>query len=456
MFKRKAYDAMRLWKEKYYGRYACLLEGARRVGKSTIAENFARNEYRSFIKVDFANVSDDLLDVFRDISRPDMFFLRLQAETGVTLYERESVILFDEIQLYPKARQAIKYLVADGRYDYIETGSLISIKKNVRDIVIPSEEHKISVYPMDYEEFLWATGGNPELLRKLAEMHTPVGNSTNQTLMRNFRAYLAVGGMPQAVEAYIEYNNMEEVDRVKKEIIDLYYDDFRKVDESGRLSDIYRSIPSQLALKKKRFVISNATGKRKTQKDEERLFDLIDSKTVLPCYDVAQPDAALEQTRMTDRYKLYLSDVGLFTSIIFNSSEEGHQDIYRRLLSDKQNSDLGYLYENAAAQMLTALGCHLYYYTWRDRGTHSHEIDFLIVRNGKVIPIEIKSSQIKSHKSIDEFSSTFSKSVGERYIFSKKDFSKDGMLKNVPIYLMPFTLERSSGPALRPSTIHTY
>ena len=208
MFKRKAYDRMMEWKTKYSGRYACLLEGARRVGKTTIAENFARNEYRSFIKVDFANATDDLMDVFRDIAKPDLFFLRLQAETDVTLYEHESVILFDEIQLYPKARQVIKYLVADGRYDYIETGSLISIKKNVRDIVIPSEEHRISVYPMDYEEFLWATGGNPEILRKLAELRTPVGNSTNRTLMRNFRTYLAVGGMPQAVEAYIEFNNM--------------------------------------------------------------------------------------------------------------------------------------------------------------------------------------------------------------------------------------------------------
>ena len=445
MFRRKAYDQMMEWKAKYSGRYACLLEGARRVGKTTIAENFARNEYKSFIKVDFANATDELMDVFRDIAKPDLFFLRLQAETEVTLYEHESVILFDEIQLYPKARQAIKYLVADGRYDYIETGSLISIKKNVRDIVIPSEEHRISVYPMDYEEFLWATGGNPEILRKLAELRTPVGNSTNRTLMRNFRTYLAVGGMPQAVEAYIEFNNMEEVDRVKREIVNLYYDDFKKVDASGRLSDIYRSVPSQLALKKKRFVISSATGKRKTQKDEERLFDLIDSKTVLPCYDVAQPETALEQTRIPDKYKLYLSDVGLFTSIIFNSSEEGHQDIYRRLLSDKQDSDLGYLYENAAAQMLTALGYRLYYYTWRNGGTHSHEIDFLVVRNGKVIPIEIKSSQIRNHKSIDEFSMTYSKHVGEPYIFSKKDFSKDGVLQYVPIYLMPFTMECVTG-----------
>ena len=230
LFERKVYKEILNWKEAYDGKTACMLEGARRVGKTTIAEEFAKKEYKSYIKIDFADITDELLDVFRDISKPDLFYLRLQAETDITLYVRESVIIFDEVQLYPKARQAIKYLVKDGRYDFIETGSLISIKKNVKDIVIPSEEYKINVYPMDYEEFLWATGGNADIIRKICNSGTSIGNSTNASLMRNFRIYMAVGGMPQAVEAYIEKNNFDYVDKVKRGIINLYIEDLRKID----------------------------------------------------------------------------------------------------------------------------------------------------------------------------------------------------------------------------------
>lgn len=211
MFKRKVYDRLLEWKNEWNGKYACLLEGARRVGKTTIAEEFARNEYESYILIDFSNVSKELINIFDDISKLDLFFLRLQMETGITLKERKSVIIFDEIQLFPKARQAIKHLVRDGRYDYIETGSLISIKKNVKDILIPSEEHKIHVYPMDYEEFLWATGGNAGILRMAYDSNVPLGDSVNRSAMRDFRIYMAVGGMPQAVEAYIESNNFEKV-----------------------------------------------------------------------------------------------------------------------------------------------------------------------------------------------------------------------------------------------------
>ena len=227
MFKRKVYDKLKEWKDTYNGKYACLLEGARRVGKTTIAEEFAKNEYQTYIKIDFSNITDELLDVFKDINKLDLFFLRLQTETGIDLFKRKSVIIFDEIQLYPKARQAIKHLVADGRYDYIETGSLISIKKNVKDILIPSEEYKIQVYPMDYEEFLWATNGNPGIYKKILESKMSLGDSTNRTLMREFRIYMAVGGMPQAVETYIETNNLSAVDKVKRRIIDLYSDDLR-------------------------------------------------------------------------------------------------------------------------------------------------------------------------------------------------------------------------------------
>lgn len=442
MFKRKVYDKLKEWKDTYNGKYACLLEGARRVGKTTIAEEFAKNEYQTYIKIDFSNITDELLDVFKDINKLDLFFLRLQTETDIDLFKRKSVIIFDEIQLYPKARQAIKHLVADGRYDYIETGSLISIKKNVKDILIPSEEYKIQVYPMDYEEFLWATNGNPGIYKKILESKMSLGDSTNRTLMREFRIYMAVGGMPQAVETYIETNNLSAVDKVKRRIIDLYSDDLKKIDSSGRLGNIYLSIPSQLALKRKRFSIKEATQKQKTSKDEERFFDLVDSKIVLPCYNVTQPDIALELTKDFDYFKLYFSDIGLFTTMLFDSGKGIEDNIYSKLLSDKLESDLGYLYENVVAQMIVASGRNLYYHTWHDKDkTHSNEVDFLITNKNKIIPIEVKSSSIKNHKSIDLFVEKYSQIVGRRFLFSQKDISHDGMLELMPIYLVPFILE---------------
>lgn len=442
MFKRKVYDKLKEWKDTYNGKYACLLEGARRVGKTTIAEEFAKNEYQTYIKIDFSNITDELLDVFKDINKLDLFFLRLQTETGIDLFKRKSVIIFDEIQLYPKARQAIKHLVADGRYDYIETGSLISIKKNVKDILIPSEEYKIQVYPMDYEEFLWATNGNPGIYKKILESKMSLGDSTNRTLMREFRIYMAVGGMPQAVETYIETNNLSAIDKVKRRIIDLYSDDLKKIDSSGRLGNIYLSIPSQLALKRKRFSIKEATQKQKTSKDEERFFDLVDSKIVLPCYNVTQPDIALELTKDFDYFKLYFSDIGLFTTMLFDSGKGIEDNIYSKLLSDKLESDLGYLYENVVAQMIVASGRNLYYHTWRDKDkTHSNEVDFLITNKNKIIPIEVKSSSIKNHKSIDLFVEKYSQIVGRKFLFSQKDISHDGMLELMPIYLVPFILE---------------
>ena len=237
MFKRKVYNQLKHWKNTCQGSYAALIQGARRVGKSTIAEEFAKKEYRSYIVIDFANTSKGIRKLFEDISDLDLFFLRLQAETNTTLYERDSVIILDEIQLFPRARQAIKYLVADHRYDYIETGSLISIIKNVKNIVIPSEEHKIDMFPMDYEEFLWATENpNYPLIRKLIESGRPVGESTNRKLMRDFRIYMAVGGMPQAVKAYVAKKNFAEIDAIKREIIELYKDDFKKIDAVGLIS----------------------------------------------------------------------------------------------------------------------------------------------------------------------------------------------------------------------------
>ena len=439
MFRRKIYDRLKAWKETYEGTRSVLIQGARRVGKSTIAAEFAKNEYRSHILIDFANLTDSLKDVFKDISNPDLFFLRLQAEMNTTLYERESVIVFDEIQLYPKVRQAMKYLVADHRYDYIETGSLISIKKNVKDIVIPSEEHKIDMFPMDYEEFLWATGSqNYNLIEKLVDEGRPIGDTTNRKLMRDFRIYMAVGGMPQAVEAYVNKKDFATIDAIKRDIIELYKDDFRKIDSSGYVSRIYEAIPSQLALKKKRFVISNATGKKKTSKDSERLSDLIDSRTILPCYNVKDPGISLSQTMDSNEYKLYLADTGLFTTLLFNDESKVNKDIYSKLLSDKLPENLGYLYENAVAQILAAKGIKLYYHTWPKKGsTHSYEIDFIIHKMTKLVPVEVKSSKLKPHDSMDAFAEKYSRAVFQKYIISQRDIGKIDDINNWPLYCLP-------------------
>ena len=447
MFKRKVYDALTEWKEKYSGNYAAMLEGARRVGKSTVAEEFARNNFRSYIKVDFANVEQEVLEAFDDIASLNVFFLRLQTATGVTLYPGESVIIFDEIQKAPRVRQAIKYLVADGRYSYIETGSLISIKKNVKDIVIPSEEHFIQVYPMDYEEFLWATGNDTyNVLRQLYQTSKPIGDSLNRKLMRDFRIYMAVGGMPQAVEAYVNGKNFEEIDKVKRTILKLYEEDFYKIDPSGRLSKMYNSIPNQLAANKKRYVISSATGKRMTNKDKEIFSELLDSKTVLISYNVTDPDVSLGATADDESYKVYLSDTGLFTTLLFNSVDKIHTKIYSKLLSDKLEANLGYLYENAAAQMIAASGNRLFYHTWKkDDDVHFYEVDFLIASNAKLVPMEIKSSNVNTHKSISAFFKKYSKKVYRQYLFSQKDVGHMEQLIYKPIYMLPFVLEELSG-----------
>ena len=442
-FRRKALDLLKEWKENYAPNYAALLEGARRVGKSTIAEEFAKRNYRSYIKVDFANIDEDLLSAFKDIAKLDLFFLRLQTITGINLYTRESVIIFDEIQLNPKARQAIKYLVADGRFDYIETGSLISIKKNVKDIVIPSEEYKIPVYPMDYEEFMWAIGNNTyDALRELFKTKAAVGNGVNRSLMRDFRIYMAVGGMPQAVQAYVDGKNFSFIDKIKRGIIDLYIDDFKKIDDSGLIGMMYKSIPSQLATQKKRYVISRATKKRKTNKDIERFSDLVDSKTVIPCYNARDPNVTLSQTQDNENFKLYLSDVGLFTTMIFEASPDTGDNIYSKLLSDKLSADLGYLYENVAAQIIASTNQSLYYHTWEKKeSTHYYELDFLLQTGAKIMPVEIKSSSNKNHESIDAFCIKFSERISRPLLLSQKDVSNEDQLMFKPIYMLPFVME---------------
>lgn len=438
-FKRKVYDKLLDWKRNYSDHYAVMLEGARRVGKSTIAETFAKNEYKSYIMLDFSRVTESIRNIFDDIDNLNMFFLRLQAETGVSLYEHESIIIFDEVQLFPKARQAIKHLVHDGRYHYLETGSLISIRKNVKDILIPSEEMKIPVYPMDYEEFCLAANNNYELLRQLAQTDKGIGQSTNRKLMRDLRVYMAVGGMPQAVEAYVQGENFSKIDQIKRQIIRLYEEDFKKIDSSGRISAIYHSIPAQLAKDFKKYRIKTAIGKRNSIKAEELLYDLIDSKTVLPCYKSTDPGVSLADTKDFDSYKLYLSDTGLFVTLMFIDRPVTENDVYAKLLSEKLPANLGYLYENLVAQMITASGRELYYHTWEKEGsTHYYEVDFLTLEGSKINAFEVKSSGVGKHESISEFSVKYSKHVRKSYLLSQKDTDKDGALFLKPFYLLPF------------------
>ena len=444
IFKRKVMDSLVQWKNSYADRYAVLLEGARRVGKSTIAEHFAKVNYKSYILIDFSKDAENIISCFDDIGNLDMFFLRLQAETGITLYEHDSLIIFDEVQLFPKARQAIKHLVKDGRYHYLETGSLISIRKNVKNILIPSEEMKIQVYPMDYEEFCQATGGNYELLRQIFKTERSIGQATNRKLMRDLRVYMAVGGMPQAVEAYTAGMNFSQIDQIKRQIITLYEDDFRKIDPSGRMSAMYHSIPAQLAKDQKKYRITTAIGKRNNTKAEELLYELIDSRTVLPCYNSTNPRVSLTDTKDFDSYKMYIADTGLFVTLMFIDRPSTENEIYAKLLSDKLPANLGYLYENLVAQMISAAGRELYYHTWEKEGsTHYYEVDFLVSDKSRIIAFEVKSSGTGKHESIDEFAKKYSANVERTYLLSQKDVDSEGALFKKPFYLMPFLVQQS-------------
>lgn len=443
-FKRKAYDQLLKWKNNDADQYSVMLEGARRVGKSTVAEYFAKKEYRSYIQIDFANTTQAVIDCFNDIGNLDLFFLRLQAVTNKTLYVHESLIIFDEIQLFPKARQAIKYLVKDGRYHYIETGSLISIHKNVENILIPSEEKNIQIYPMDYEEFCWAVGSNDyQIIQSFYKTNAPVGQAAHRSLMRNFRIYMAVGGMPQAVEAYINGKNFRQIDEVKRGILRLYEADFYKIDDSGRVSAMYHAIPAQLAKDVKRYRLASAIGKkRSTEKDEELLYKLINSKTVNVAYNTTDPWVSLSNTKDLTSYKMYVSDTGLFLTLMFIDRPEIENDIYAKFLSDNLPANLGYIYENVAAQMIAASGHELFYHTWEKKdSTHYYEIDFVVSSGIKISAIEIKSSDRGKHESLSVFQRNHKKNVAGCYVFSQKDrLEKDGIII-LPIYMLPCILQ---------------
>ena len=441
MFKRKIYDKMLEWKRDSNGKTALLIEGARRVGKSTVAEEFARKEYESYILIDFSQASKETRSLFDDISDINYLFLQLQLQYKTDLHERKSVIIFDEVQFCPMARQAIKFLVQDYRYDYIETGSLISIRKNVKDILIPSEERKISMYPMDYEEFLWAVGDNTtfSLLRKCYEAGRGLGEQLNRRQLRQFRLYMLVGGMPQAVSEYVETNNFRKVDEVKRDILSLYEDDFMKIDSTGRLSLLFDSIPAQLNTNASRYQTTAVLGSESTDKILEFIAELKASKTVLVSYYVNDPNAGMSGMKDISRFKLFLCDTGLFVTLMFRDKAFTENVVYEKLLSDKLSANLGYLYENVTAQMLTANGNELFYYTmFNEVSRHNYEIDFLIARKNKVCPLEIKSSGYKTHKSLDVFTEKFSDRILQTYLIYTKDLDKSRDIFCLPVYMVPF------------------
>ncbi|MBQ2573110.1 MAG: ATP-binding protein, partial [Bacteroidales bacterium] len=436
-FKRKLYNEMLRWKEARKGTSALLIKGARRVGKSTLAENFARKEYKSYILIDFSKTSKQVDALFEDMMNLDMFFFQLQNIFGVKLHERKSVIIFDEVQMQPLARQAIKHLVKDGRYDYIETGSLLSIKKNVENIVIPSEETRLTLYPMDYDEFCWATGDtvSSEFLRQAFEMKHEAGNAVHRKWMRDLRLYMLIGGMPQAVDAYNKTNNLQEVDNIKREILQLYDDDLYKIDSTGRASQLFAAIPGQLSNNAGRYQVSSVLENQNAERVSSVVADMVDSMVINLSFHANDPNVGLGMSKDLYRYKMFVGDTGLFVTLAFKDKSYTENLVYQKLLSDKLNANLGYVYENLVAQMLKANGNELFYYTFpTENGKHNYEIDFLLSRGNKICPIEVKSSGYRSHKSLDVFCDKYSSRISDRILLYTKDYQQDGETTCMPVY----------------------
>lgn len=441
IFKRKLYETLLAWKTEREGKTAILIEGPRRVGKSTLAETFAQNEYESYVKIDFSVAPKEVMGLFEDISNLDYLFMKLQFIYQVELKPRKSVIIFDEVQKQPLARQAIKHLVKDRRYDYIETGSLISIKKNVKNIVIPSEETRVTLNPMDYEEFKWALGDNVTipLMRHAFEHKMSLTDPVNRRLMRDFRLYILIGGMPQAVEEYLESNNLSRVDAVKREILELYHADFKKIDPTGRASMMFDAIPAQLTGNAMRYQVSSVDENSRAGQVLELIAEMVDSGTVNIAYHANDPSVGFAMHKDLEVFKLYLCDTGLFVTLAFWDKSFTDNILYQKLLNDKMSTDLGYVYENVVAQMLVAEGNELFYHTFQSETSHhNHEIDFLLSRDSKICPIEVKSSNYKRHASFDEFCKKFSARILHKYIIYTKDLRKEQDVMYLPTYMSQF------------------
>ncbi|MCR5761755.1 MAG: AAA family ATPase [Treponema sp.] len=440
-FRRKIYDKFLQWKKESDGKTALLVEGARRIGKSTIVEEFAKNEYKSYILIDFTKAPASVMTLFDDVSDLDYIFMQLQLVYKKDLHNRESLIIFDEVQFCPKARQAIKHLVYDHRYDYMETGSLISIRKNIKDILIPSEERSIQMYPMDYEEFKWALGDSVtiNLLRESFEKYHPLGDDLNRKLMRDFRLYMLIGGMPKVVSTYLETNNMRFVDEEKREILKLYESDFMKIDSTGKASLLFKSIPAQLEKNASRYQVSSVLSSQRNSTVLELISEMESSKTILVSYKSDDPNTGLSRTKDLENFKLFVCDTGLFTTMLFADKDFTENVIYEKLLNDTLPVNLGYLYENVVAQILKANGNSLFYYTFPDKNSrHNFEIDFLLARKNKVCPIEVKSSGYKTHASLDAFSEKYSSRILNKYLVYTKDLGKDRTVLSIPVYMTMF------------------
>ena len=441
MFRRKIYEKLLEWKKTSNGKTALLVEGARRIGKSTVVEAFGKNEYKTYILIDFSIASTTVKRLFEDMSDLDYFFLQLQLQYKTDLYERDSLIILDEIQLCPLARQAVKALVKDYRYDYIETGSLISIRKNVKDILIPSEERKLNMYPMDYEEFMWATGDQTTnaLLRKCFESGKALGDSAHRKILRDFRLYMLVGGMPQAVNEYIETNNFRRVDEVKRDILNLYKEDFMKIDSTGKTSLLFDAIPAELNKNASRYQVSSVIEGVRADSVLELIAQMKESRTVLVAYHANDPNAGLSSNMALGKFKIFMCDTGLFVTQMFRDREFTENVIYDKLLNDKLSGNLGYLYENIVAQTLAANGHGLYYHTIMNPvSRHNYEIDFLLAEKNKICPVEVKSSNYKAHKSLDVFTDKFSGRIMQRYLIYTKDYTKDADIECLPVYMTQF------------------
>ena len=442
VLRRKIYDRLVSWKQNSRGSSALLIDGARRVGKSYIAEQFASTEYRTHITIDFGSAPKDVLDLFvYDSADLDLFFAKLAAFYSTTLYKRESLIIFDEVQQYPRARQLIKYLVADGRYDYLETGSLIRLKKNVQDIIIPSEEEHVEMFPMDFEEFLWAMGdeATAPLIRHCFNERKPLGQPLHRKIMNDFRQYLLVGGMPQAVLAYLDGKNFEAADEAKRRILRLYRDDVSKFAEGyeDKVFAIFDGIPGQLSKKEKKYTLSSLDKNARFRTFEDSFIWLSEAMVVNTCFNATDPNVGLALSADHTKQKCYMADTGLLVTLTFMDKSYTDNDLYRAILFDKMDINEGMLMENMVGQTLRSNGHKLYFYSRSDsehRENHM-EIDFLITEGKKIAPIEVKSGNYRSHSSLDKFRTKFSSKVGQSYILYTKDVvTKDNIL-HLPLYM---------------------
>lgn len=449
MMKRKIYTTLLDWKERRAGKTALLIDGARRVGKSYIVEAFAKKEYRSYIVIDFFTASQDVKDLFDNYLHDlDTFFLFLSNYYQVKLYPRETLIVFDEVQEFPRARGAIKYLVADGRYDYIETGLLMSIKKNVQDALIPSEEHHVNLYPMDFEEFLWALGDDMLMpfIKERFEKKQPLGPALHRKAMDLFRQYLIVGGMPQAVKEFVESRDFDEVDRVKRDILTLYRADMMKHAQGYeiKVARVFDEIPAQLQKHERKFKLADLEKNARMRDYEDALFWLDDAMIVNTCYNSTAPNIGLKLNMDRLTLKCYMADTGLLISHAFDENGIVSEEIYKKILFDKLEVNMGMIVENVVAQMLVASGHKLYFYSnpSREDKNARMEIDFLIAKDKisnrhNISPIEVKSSTRYTLTSLRKFVTKYKEQTHIPYVIHPNDFKEEDGIVYLPLYMTP-------------------